>query len=584
MFVSRIVVRNFRNLKLVDVPLRGGVTTIVGENNAGKSNLLHALRLVLDADLPAYQRQLLESDITESEAEDHPLQVLVSLEFKGFEESVEASAFAAFMKVDEDLARLTYRFRPSADARAKLASEELAENDLTLDHYRWEITGGGEFDPCEVKWDEQCGTNIKYADLSDYLVVFMHALRDVQADMKARTSPLRRLIRTLNIPKDQKERLVTILREANTAIAETDTIESIGEQLDDRFLKTVGEAFAISLELGMVPPSFSSLERSLTFLMTHATHSDFEPGQNGLGLNNALYIAILLEYFDKRQENAETAAGLLLLEEPEAHLHPQLQRVLYDTLKAHEVQVIISSHSTHITAAADVDDFIVLTVGDDGLIHGHVPRTNEQLSDSERADLNRYLDATKSTLLFARKVILVEGPAELFLIPPLARTVLDVDLDRLGISVVPIFGTHFEAFAKLFGPEAIRKRCAIITDRDGEDDDGEAPRGLGEVENEFVKVFAGASTFERELAIPGMLAPLRAAATELRGRDLLTALRTTNWDEIGEAALSLAKRHQKGRFGQVLSKHASSATELPEYIADALKWLIEEPEGENEAD
>ncbi|HLO40503.1 MAG TPA: AAA family ATPase [Phycisphaerales bacterium] len=584
MYISRIVVRNFRNLKFLDVSLQDGVTTIVGENNAGKSNLLHAIRLVLDADLPAYQRQLLETDITESESAGHPLQVLVSLEFAGFEESIEASAFAAFMKVDEDLARLTYRFRPSADARAKLESEELSEEDLTLDHYRWEITGGGDFDPCEVEWDTPCGTNIKYSDLSDYLVVFMHALRDVNADLKARTSPLRRLIRALNIPKDQKERLVKILRDANDDIASTEIVEEIGTQLDKRFMKTVGKAFAIDLELGMVPPSFGSLERNLTFLMTHATHSEFEPGQNGLGLNNALYIAILLEYFDKRQENAEAAAGLLLLEEPESHLHPQLQRALYGTLKAHEVQVIISSHSTHITAAGDIDDFVVLTVGDDGMIHAHVPRDNEQLTDPERADLNRYLDATKSTLLFARKVILVEGPAELFLIPPLARKVLGLRLDRLGIAVVPIFGTHFVAFAKLFGPEAIRKRCAIITDRDGEDDDGEAPRDLGNVENEYVKVFAGASTFERELAIPGMAEPLRSAATELGGRNLLAALRAANWDQIGEATLRLAEDRSKGRFGQVLSKYAASATEMPQYIVEALEWITEEPETDDETD
>src|ERR1043165_7483749 len=85
LYISRIVVRNFRNIKFLDVPLRDGVTSIVGENNTGKTNLIHAIRLVLDSDLPGYQRQLTAADVTESAATTHPLQVLVSLEFKGFE-------------------------------------------------------------------------------------------------------------------------------------------------------------------------------------------------------------------------------------------------------------------------------------------------------------------------------------------------------------------------------------------------------------------------------------------------------------------------------------------------------------------
>ncbi|CAG0986553.1 hypothetical protein PHYC_02055 [Phycisphaerales bacterium] len=579
MHIIRLVIRNFRNLTTLDIPLRKGVTCIIGENNTGKTNLLHALRLVLDGDLPGYARQLTLADVSESAAAEHPFQVVVAVEFSDFEDDVDASAFAAFFKVQENLARLTYRFRPNPTARDALEAEERDAEDLTIDDYRWEITGGGDEDPATIEWDKDFGRSIRISDLNDYLVVFLHALRDVVADLKSsRQSPLRRIIRSLRLPRDEQERLVEILSDANTQVASTDTIKRIGELLDERLSTTAGEAFKLSIGLGMSNPSFSAIERALTLLLSSDSHSRFEPGQNGLGLNNVLYVALLLQYFESRLDADECAGAVILLEEPEAHLHPQLQRVLLETLKANAVQVLITTHSTHVTAATDIDDYVVMSIGPDAAIDTHVPRTAGHLSDADRADLNRYLDATKSTLLFARRVILVEGPAEMFLVPMIAKHVCDIDLDRHGVAVVPIFGTHFAPFAKLFGPDRIRKRCAIVTDRDDEPaEEGEAPRNLGEHENEFVKVFAGDTTLESELAIEGMTEPLRLTAADLQTRKLRQALNADpiDLDRLGERILKAAEFRSKGRFAQVLSKHMHTATDAPEYIKDAIAWVTQ---------
>jgi len=431
-----------------------------------------------------------------------------------------------------------------------------------------------------VEWDQDCGQNIRYSDLADYLVVFLHALRDVATDLKtSRNSPLRRLLRSLDLPDAEQSRLVEVLKQANEAIADTDTIKQIGTMLHERFHGTAGEAFALDLKLGMSTPSFSAIEKSLTVLLSGTAHSGFEPSQNGLGINNVLYLAILLQYFQSRRDSARSAGSLLLIEEPEAHLHAQLQRVLFDTLKVHGVQTFVTTHSTHITSAGDIDSFLVLTVLPDGSIHGHVPAANPHLTTADKADLNRYLDATKSTLLFARKVILVEGPAELFLIPPLTKRLRDIELDRRGIAVIPIFGTHFGPFAKLFGPDGIRKRCAIVTDRDGvePEEDGAPPRDLGQFQDDYVKVFASVQTLEAELAIPGLLAPLRAVAVELGGRELRNAIDEdpANMPAVAERTLALAKRVSKGRFAQVLSRHLSDAAAMPQYLQDAIAWITE---------
>lgn len=311
MFISRLVVRNFRNIAALDLPLRSGVTAIIGENNTGKTNLSYAIRLVLDSDLPGYARQLALADINESIAATHPFQVLVAIEFSDFEDDVNESAFAAFFKVEENLARLTYRFRPSPAARDALEAEDRTPEDLTIDDYRWEIAGGGNGDPAALEWDEDFGRSIRISDLNDYLVVFLHALRDVVADLRSsRQSPLRRIIRSLKLPREEQDRLVAILAEANTNIATTNTIRGIGELLDNCLTTTAGEAFDLAVALGMASPTFSAIERALTLLLSSDTHSRFEPSLNGLGLNNVLYVALLLQYFEGRLEASECAGSL----------------------------------------------------------------------------------------------------------------------------------------------------------------------------------------------------------------------------------------------------------------------------------
>src|SRR5690606_15498849 len=90
------------------------------------------------------------------------------------------------------------------------------------------------------------------------------------------------------------------------------------------------------------------------------------------------------------------------------------------------------------------------------------------------ADLERYLDATKSNLLFARRVMLVEGAAEAFLLPGLIRSAMGIDLERAGISIVPIHGVHFGAYARLFSKIGLPKRCAIVADADQEPSDAKS--------------------------------------------------------------------------------------------------------------
>ena len=320
MYISRIYIKNYRNFQEIDIPLKDGVTCIIGENNTGKTNLLQALRLVLDNSLPSSRRQLEDHDIFARADFRSPNQVIVSVEFSDFNDCLNSAAFVcAWITDEEDVARLTYRFRPRFSVIDEYSNGEEINNLELEDDYEWKIFGGGEIDPKCLEWSVNDAEPVRFNELQHFRLEFLKDLRDVLQDLgRERVSPLRRLIR-LNRDPESERQLIEIMEKANKDLEAHPSILLTSDSVRSAYSDTVGEAFQeLQLSLGMTAATFDAIVRSLNILFRSNTiqGNGFAISMNGLGLNNLLYIALVLKAFEQHAEKEDVAGHLLLIEEP----------------------------------------------------------------------------------------------------------------------------------------------------------------------------------------------------------------------------------------------------------------------------
>lgn len=331
-------------------------------------------------------------------------------------------------------------------------------------------------------------------DTFDFInVIYLPALRNAEEKLtNGRKSRLALLLKHQYKNEARQNELVTAFNDFNKSVIKNkdnkfNEIAKARGDINTAMEKSMGNVFGQSVNLQFTENSFSSILQSIKMVFfPNVGEMDDEKFRdvaiNSLGYNNLLYIATVFAELEAMNNNLFT---VLLIEEPEAHLHPQIQSKLIKYLQKlsnekKNLQIILTTHSAVLASSVSVDAIIHVTGTETGIT---VKKLSDfGLDDSIKNYLNRWMDITKSTLLFSKGVILVEGICEAMLLPAFAPIVLrkynkehqrklPCTLEEAGVTVVNINGINFKYFYPLFcdtdwNEERLPIWCSGITDRD----------------------------------------------------------------------------------------------------------------------
>jgi putative ATP-dependent endonuclease of OLD family len=295
------------------------------------------------------------------------------------------------------------------------------------------------------------------------------------------------------------------------------------------------------------------IARDLRFKLSDLGIEPEELRHSGLGYANLLFMTtVTVELAHASQADLT----LFLVEEPEAHLHPQLQMLILDFLQekakestrkksingqpAGHIQVIVTTHSPNLTAWVKPEHLVVMRAKraeSDPRSHSvAVPVRKLGLEHRDLAKISRYLDVTRSALVFGGRVLLVEGIAEALLVPALAKRLFkDRELpggDReswkrfQGTTMVGIdgvdFGPYMDLLLKPVNGSRIADRVVVVTDKDphapGDRRQALNDRAQGYDAAAVFDVFENAVTLEEALYLPENEILLKAAYLDLHPR------------------------------------------------------------------
>lgn len=571
MYLAQLKISNFRKLQKVDLSFQPGLNVLVGANNVGKTAVIDALRALLAGYDEPYPR-------LDSEDMHRP---------KGGAPAGDIEFQYVFRDLDaDDEADFLAALKPSAAGKL--------EAHISIRYSEADKTG-------RLRAKRWCGDHEDLGLTTDMMEnlrgVYLPPLRDASQGLKpSRSSQLSRLFQLL-ADDAGREGINDALKKLDEELKKHEPVVNTHTAIKGRHDSMLGPQLAQVLDLGLSGSDFQRLASRLSLLV-----DTFEIEQNGLGFNNLIFMAVVLSELAK---NPDARYRSLIVEEPEAHLHPQLQAVLLsylEMIKAVEgekpVQLFVTSHSPNFASIADLDSLVCL-VNTGNSVETFFPRTIT-FGKGKREKLERYLDVTRAELFFARRVIFVEGAAELMLVNVLAEK-CGHKLRAHGVSLISVEGLNFDSFLPLFGEKALKIPVAVITDADPTAD----PEGGGEAqalypalgdavnvsdntakmkerEDAFVKVFHGLKTLEYDLALHAdNRTAMLAALTELHpkiGKAVSAAVDAVEGDAAKARALfsGMFERPQnnvqKGRFGQALAQVFvdGAACVVPDYISKAI--------------
>lgn len=657
MYLSNLQLKNFRNYESESFEFTRETNTIIGENDAGKTNALTALRILLDDSYYYSNKTLKESDFfSEIDGSWQGEWIIIAATFKGItEEELDNEVFASLSvnsakKIDDventnalrglisntsvEKGSINLYIRPNKNIRKQLFNakddiilfDEIRSSirltdyeffytsksniDFSHDDNYFQLMGDlNSYEATDPDDDDEAllGAKIDMADVFKHIsVVYIDALRDVLREMKKHRNPVKRIVETIEskISVENIDALKLIIQNLNTTITNVPEIKNIGEDLNRQLNGILGSVYSPNL---LLSSTLSDDMSSLAKFLSMRPEEDIDLDLLGLGHLNMIYLALKIVEFEACR--SRELLNIMLIEEPEAHIHHHIQKTLFEGLSLEKTytQILMTTHSVHLAEASEISKMNILKSFNNSTIVMQPSKNLNIFAEQrlEKKNLNlvkaveRYLDVKRNGLLFSKGVVLVEGDAEEILIPQIIKKVFGLNLDELGIGLINVGSTAFEYVASLFHDDRIKRNCAIVTDLDKqaipETDSlykkNAEVNGLKRQEkltrlfddNKWIKTFYADTTFELEFLesnnnvtnyVKSILddtfdrqTTVQKYIDDIEGQDVLMR---------NLAMLKLAREVGKGWFAIELGQNLDIEAKIPHYIIDAIAFACQE--------
>jgi len=474
-------------LEVAQLSFNRALNVIVGENNSGKTAVIDAIRSAL------VDRTIELDDLT------------FDPKNNSYASPLHLCAFFDGLSLEDEAAFLEALVPTASPGTYKAALSVIATKQG--DVITREITAGANKSGAAV-----------FGLLQFRRTAYLQALRDPDSSTglrPGRQSQLANLLRRVT-NEEERQKLVDDALNANEALKKHQSVENARQLLEHNLQALSGPDYAQRPDLSFVQPEFQRIAGTL-----EAIAADMNIGMNGLGASNLYYVAAVLADLVK---DTSVRYRCLMIEEPEAHLHPHYQVLLLRFLKETAanadapIQIFVTTHSP-ILASQAANDGLLPLIHDGTKFVARSIATHAGIA--QQAALRQYLDSTRSELFFARKILLVEGDAELLLFPSLGR-LLQIDLAQRGVSVISAAGLNFKTFLPFIRGAILNVPVAIVTDKDSSIGEAESDGDstgikdnrpltpskyysslISDVQGDSrIRVFGGETTFEKELVSP----------------------------------------------------------------------------------
>ncbi len=575
MHIKSIEIKNFRNFSDFKIDFTEGFQTIIGENNIGKSNLYWAIRLVLDRNLSYNSRNLEEKEFHNFIDLEINTYSSISIEFYG--DNLASIPNLHALKTSDNTVRISYLYAH----KSRLIDTNDEFDKIEIKDFQWRLYGGGDSFLIE---DIDKLNQITHRDIEGINLYYISGFRNINSDLFGSSkSLLSEYCKTRSKADEELESVKIILSKTSDNLNELDFIPEISETVKNKNKEIAGNHFTFPVSLGFINSDDNEVWNQLKLFFNPKKGKNVPLNVLGLGQKNLLYLSLFLSRLINEQDGNEV--NILLIEEPEAHLHPQLQKILFSNLSGLlNTQVFMSSHSTHIASDCDFKNLNIIYKNPDNTVKSYSPffeKKHDKKEQREELLLKRYLDATRSELFFSTAIIFVEGVAEQFIIPVIAQQLYGVNLTAHNISVVPIHSRYFDPFLKLLQPNKLElTACAIIDGDSKEHEDDESTTAVANAKTLEVKdrvhVFEGIETLEVDLFPDNEVNKeyLKLCFENLGHSKSYENLMATEDDWSDELLKRVDGTVKKGRFAQELAMNIDEGFEVPDYIKKALEFIF----------